>query len=561
MIDVERLQRLIEGGESFTVEFKSEARAPLSDHDLVEAVVCLANGNGGYLLIGVEDDGTVSGARARHGVHTNPIRLQAMIFNHTVPSHSSRAEVVSVNGIRVLVIEVPRAERPVCTSRGRYIRRVTRVDGKPGCEPFYYHQMISRQADLGLMDYSDSVVEGATWEDLDPLEFERLRQCIRKYQGDQSLLALNDVELAKALGLVRSDTNQGQPTVAGLLIVGREAALARYLPCHEMAFQVLRGRKVLVNDFFRSPLVKLSEMLYERFRARHQEQEILVGMFRLGIPDYAPAAFREAVHNALIHRDYARLGGVYVQWYEDRIEFSNPGGFVEGVRLDNLLVVQPKPRNPRLADIFKRIGLVERTGRGIDIIFEGQLRCGHPVPDYSRSTESSVSVTLLSKPANLHFARFIAEWERDTQPLPLEALLILNEAQDQRQINIALTRQITQRSEIECRATLERLVELGLLRGKGKGRSRVYFLADSVRDALGVVETSRESREPVQQEAIVKQFVRKQERITRAQVMQLCKISAPQAYRLLKRLADRGILRKVGSGRGAHYESMEAENR
>ena len=76
--------------------------------------------------------------------------------------------------------------------------------------------------------------------------------------------------------------------------------------------------------------------------------------------------------NALIHRDYSRLGAVHVQVREDQIEISNPGGFPDGVRLDNLLVTAPRPRNPMLADAMKRAGIVERTARGIDAIFSEQ---------------------------------------------------------------------------------------------------------------------------------------------------------------------------------------------
>jgi ATP-dependent DNA helicase RecG len=85
-----------------------------------------------------------------------------------------------------------------------------------------------------------------------------------------------------------------------------------------------------------------------------------VGLLRVGVPDYSERALREALANALIHRDYQRLGAVHFQWHPDRIEVSSPGGFPEGVRLDNLLVTAPRPRNPLLADAFKRAGIVER---------------------------------------------------------------------------------------------------------------------------------------------------------------------------------------------------------
>jgi ATP-dependent DNA helicase RecG len=80
------------------------------------------------------------------------------------------------------------------------------------------------------------------------------------------------------------------------------------------------------------------------------------------------------VANALTHRDYTRIGAIHVRLQDDALTVSNPGGFVEGVTLDNLLTTEPRPRNPWLADVFKRLGLVERTGRGVDLIYRGLLR-------------------------------------------------------------------------------------------------------------------------------------------------------------------------------------------
>jgi predicted HTH transcriptional regulator len=113
------------------------------------------------------------------------------------------------------------------------------ADGAPQCVPFYPHEFIQRQADLGLMDYSSLPVAGATVNDLDPLERERLRQMVERFGGDRSLLSLKDEELDGALGLTRHENGQRLPTVAGLLILGREAVLREHLPTHEVAFQRL----------------------------------------------------------------------------------------------------------------------------------------------------------------------------------------------------------------------------------------------------------------------------------------------------------------------------------
>ena len=94
----ERLRDLIAEGENLNVEFKGEERRPLSDRDLVEAVVCLANrqtGEPGWLLLGVEDDGAVTGCRmTREGGTTEPVRVQAVIANNTRPSLTTRASIM-----------------------------------------------------------------------------------------------------------------------------------------------------------------------------------------------------------------------------------------------------------------------------------------------------------------------------------------------------------------------------------------------------------------------------------------------------------------------------------
>jgi ATP-dependent DNA helicase RecG len=322
---------LIAQGETLDVEFKSERLRPLSDDELVEAVVCLTNRSGersGWLLVGVEDDGGISGCRPRHRDRTVPERVQALVVNRTRPSVSVRVDVVSIDDRDVLAVEVPVARLPVGTTDGRFLRRTIGGDGKPACQPMQFHEMQSLQADRGLQDYSALPLYGAKWEDLDPLEFERFRRFVHESQGrgDAALAGLPDLEIAKALGAVQANHSVSAVRVLGLLMFGREEALRRLLPSHEVAFQVLAGQLVEVNDFFRWPLLRVMEELLARFRARNRERELLVGMLRVGVPDYPPAAFRESVANALLHRDYTRTGAVHIQWHDDRIEISNPGG-------------------------------------------------------------------------------------------------------------------------------------------------------------------------------------------------------------------------------------------
>lgn len=103
------------------------------------------------------------------------------------------------------------------------------------------------------------------------------------------------------------------------------------------------------------------------------------------------------------------LGTVRVAIDDEGLIISNPGGFIEGVTLDNLLTVEPHGRNKNLADALKRIGLAEKTGRGIDRIFEGSILFGRPWPDYSESTKTMVKLFIQRAKPDFHFMKMLNE--------------------------------------------------------------------------------------------------------------------------------------------------------
>lgn len=566
---VDAIRSLIAGGETLDVEFKGEERGYCSDGELVETVVCLANrtsSHPAWLLMGVEDGGRVTGARPRHeGGRTDPARVMAMVSSRTRPSLTVGVHLVHYEDKQILAIEVPPSRIPVGTADGHYLRRATGGDGRPACVPMHFHEMQAHQADRGLLDYSALVVHGARWEDLDPLELERMRRSIRERRGrsDETLLELSDLDLAKALGAVEANGHLTAVRVLGLLLFGREEVLRQLLPAHEVAFQVLHGQAIEVNDFFRWPLLRVVEETEARFRARNREQELLVGMLRVGVPDYPPAALREGVANALIHRDYTRLGAVHIQWYDDRLEISSPGGFPEGVRLDNLLVTAPRPRNPLLADAFKRAGIVERTARGIDTIFYEQLRNGRPAPSYERSDATGVVLFLPGGPADLGFVRLAVEEGQAGRALRLDELLVLNILRKQRVLTTDEAARLIQKPADAASAVLDPLVRAGLVEAQGEKGSRAWCLSAAAYRRLGDKMPYARQRgvEAAQQEQLVLQYVETHGRITRRDTMELCHIGPYQASRLLDRLVKDGQLRRYGASKGTWYESGEIRAR
>jgi ATP-dependent DNA helicase RecG len=554
MNDAERdILELIRRGENLTVEFKSDARS-LPDRDLVAAVVALANTEGGDLFLGVEDDCTITGL---HANHRNVTGMPALIANKTIPSMAVRVESVELEGHLIARIHVPKSRQLVSTSDGLLQRRRLKMDGSPEAVPFYPHEFVQRQSSLGVTDPSALPLENLAVEDLDPIQRIRIRNAIKKYGGDQSLLPLADEELDGALGLTMTVSGERHPTVAGLLLLGNEMQLRQHLPSHEVAFQVLRGTDVLVNEFYRKPLLETFEEVELLFRARVEEEEIQMGLFRVPIPNFDRRAFREAFVNALVHRDYSALGAVHVRLDDDGLSISNPGGFVEGVNLDNLLVADPRSRNPLLADIIKRIGLAERTGRGIDRIFEGMLRYGRTAPDYSMSSAYTVAVRMSAADADAEFLRMIVQREEQTgTAMPIDSLIILSRLRNERRLRTTDLARSVQKPETVVRGTLEKLVEAGMVEAHSTGKGRTYTLSIKVYQGAGekAAYVRQAGFEPIQQEQMVLNFIDTHGSIKRADVIELCHISPDQAYKLLAKLKKKDLIKQAGERKGAIYE-------
>jgi len=545
------IDKLIQQGESLSLEFKSDLKC-LPDRDLVATVVSLANTDGGDLLLGVEDDGAVTGL---HANHLNVSGIPSLIANKTNPAISIRVERCELQGKAIARISVSKSRQLVSTSDGLLVRRRLKIDGTPEAVPFYPHEFIQRQSSMGLVDPSAMVLEELDPNQLDSLQRLRIRNAIKKYGGEQPLLSLPDEELDGALGLVKSISGRQHPTVAGLLLLGTEDLLRTHLPAYEVAFQVLSGTDVRVNEFYRKPLIETFEEVELQFKPWVVEEEMEVGLFRVPIPNYDRRAFREGFVNALVHRDFSRLGTVHVKIDNSGLNISSPGGFVEGVNLGNLLVAAPHSRNPLLADIIKRIGLAERTGRGIDRIYEGMLRYGRPEPDYALSNPYLVNLFMANVVADREFLRMVVEQhERLDEPI-VEPLIVLTRLRDERRLTTSDLVSSIQKSESQTRIIVEKLLETGLIEAHGTGRGRSYTLSAEVyrRSGQESAYVHQVGFDAIQQEQMVLKYIVTHGGIKRAVAAELCRISPFQATRLLKRMEKNNLVKPVGQGKGTHY--------
>lgn len=549
--------RTIPSKETLLVEFKSDRKGGYPDKDLVEAIVAMANTDGGELYLGVEDNGEITGLAKKH---EDEIGLSAMVMNNIVPSLFISAEIINEEDKNVMRITVPKSRTIVATLPGKMLRRRLKSNGEPENVPMYPYEITTRLSDLSLLDFSFQTIDQATTDDFDENEINRLRSFIERSKGDESLIDLDNEELEKALCLVKNMDGKLIPTITGLLLIGKKEKLNEYIPTARATFQVLEGTNIRMNQEFGLPLLATLELFETYFNAWNPEHEVEEGLLRMSAPEFSKKAFREALINSFCHRDFTMLGNVRVAIDDDGLTISNPGGFIEGVTIENLLTVEPHGRNKTLADALKRIGLAEKTGRGIDRIYEGSILFGRPWPDYTESTSTMVKLFIPRAKPDFAFARMITEEQnRIGRLLHINSLLVLSCIKFERRTNLKRIVELTHISEYKAKNAIEKLVESGMIEASGHGKNRAYILSskfyDQNHDVIGYVRQT-DIDEVRYEELVLKLAQRSDDGISRKDVCDLLKISKDQAYRLLKKLVANGQLSVHGKGNATTYKHL-----
>lgn len=553
--------REIPAKETLTVEFKSDLKR-YPDAELIEEIVGMANTEGGTLFLGVEDDGTPTGL---HKDHRDAVGAAALVANKTVPSLSVRTEIFEINGVMIMSFEVPKSRAVVATSEGKILRRKLKVDGAPENIPMFPYEITTRLSDLSLLDFSAQPLASATMEDLDPNQMVRVKQTIQNNpDGDKNLLELPDEEIELALHFIVRNGEKYIPTITGMLMIGKEQSIQKLMPTVRADFQVLKGSDVVINQSYTKPVVEVAEIFEEYLKPWNPEQEMEYGLFRVPVPEFSKRAFREGLMNAFAHRDYSMMGRIRVEINDEGLIISSPGGFIEGVNINNLISAEPHGRNQTLSDAMKRIGLAEKTGRGIDRIFEGSIEFGRPWPDYSESTSNRVVLFIARGKADLAFAKMIADEQNlKGRPLSISYLLVLSILKDERRMSLERIVETTHLGMSRTIVILEDMLEDGLIEEYGKGKSRSYTLSRRIYKQVG------KEKEYVRQAGIDKvrypemilKLAREQKGIiTKSDVAELLHIEEHQAYQYIVKLVKDGKLKKKNNGRYANYCLIENED-
>jgi ATP-dependent DNA helicase RecG len=484
----------------------------LSPEELARHAAGLANHQGGTLFLGVSREGRVLGASEIH-----PLQITHALFGLTQGLLLPYVEVVEGPEGRVIALHVPQSPAAIAVGAGRVPfwdgRRLTELRmGQPLPEP----------------DFTAQVLPTASLSDLDPLEVLRLRRILE--ERGSNLAALPDLELLFALGLLERLGGEERPTVAGLLLAGTPLALRRLLPQAEVSYYYHEGEEGyrFREDILR-PIPALLARLRDLIQARNRVRYLTVGLFRLEVWDYDQEVYREALLNALVHRDWQSQDAIQVHHYRDRLEVSNPGGFPPGITPENVLRHPPKRRNPRLAEALYRLGYVERAGSGVDKMYRLLLKYGKEPPEY-RLYPEALTLVLYNPELDEAFVRELAEAQERFGAFSLDHLIAVAHLRRVGEAGLGELSRVLQLPEEASKRVLSRMERMGLLR-RERG---VYRLVG--RDPLGDKLLAHLDRP-----------------LSRREVEALLGISSRSALALLKRLRLEGRLERVGRGSATRY--------
>lgn len=447
----------------------------------VEQAVCFANGEGGCIVFGVADF-VVGRGKAIHGAKGYDLDMwKKSIFESTRPNIVTEVSEITVpEGTgKLLVVRVGKgSEPPYGTSKGLFVKRV----GK-NCMPMDAKAFLQSRVSAGVVDWSGEPAIGVEMAGLDPIEIARARNILKRLDSGSELLKLPDEQFLVALGAIK----QRHVTHAGLILFGKEEIIRERCPQHQLhyVFQT-SDTAVSRNDSYRCGLLNIIERMEQIFSSpANPEQELSVGLFKLRIPAYPLEVVREALLNAMAHRDYTDPNEILVRHASKELVVTSPGGFIAGITPDNILRHEPASRNRTLAEAFEKLRLVERAGIGRRRIFLPLLSYGKRPPVYE-TDGTRVTLRIFDGDYDAHMAELVAKWKRDGIDIDLNGLLVLFYLKSHSFIDSAKASHILQLSQDEARGILDTLTwtPTALLEKRRHAKSTTYHLTKLVASDL-----------------------------------------------------------------------------
>ncbi|MDD3323004.1 MAG: ATP-binding protein [Paludibacter sp.] len=500
-------------------------------------VVAFANEGGGMLVMGMADEfphlvvGTDFAAGEVGALEDETyVRLGIRV----------RIEELFENGLRVLVANIP--SRPV--------GRMLKFEGVPLMRVGESLRNMSDEEMFSILseqepDFSAKICVGLSVGDLDESAVRKMKESYARKQNNPAFKELSTIQVLTDLRLLVD----GKLNYASLILLGKRELIQQKLPQCKIIWEFRNTEAQTHHDSRESieePLFIAVDKVWGLINqpTLNKKNPIQSGAYIFDLFDFNEAVIREAVLNAVAHRDYSITSEIVIKQFPQKINIINPGGFPKGVTIDNILTVSSTPRCRLMTEILEKTGLVERSGQGVDKIFSITLSEGKAEPDYRSSDMFQVSLVLKTEIINKAFHVFVSQYQNsEREPkLGVEQIITLYKIHDG----------LLQGLNSEIVGQLERI---GLIE-KVSGHTNRYTL-------------SREYEDLVKNELTIGNFVVKEVELllislqgNALKVGEMEKslsayLSRNQIKYLLEKLIEDDIIKVEGKFKGARYSIVD----
>ncbi|MDE5882362.1 MAG: putative DNA binding domain-containing protein, partial [Muribaculaceae bacterium] len=434
--------------------------------ELARDAVAFANNKGGFLFIGIEDKSKTLNDKF---VYDEPrlFKLIKQIQDRTRPSITLVPHKLNVNGLDLLVLEIPFTPFLCSTTKGEYLIRSN--DGNRAIQP---NEMATILSEKGAIVYDQKTWNLKNWQD--KARVANLQNLIRLARPDSPYLKDNIDDFNDVLSLAKEEDDKILPTTTGILFTGTDKAL------REFPYAMIKYIRYSDNGTYRpyewsGNLIEVADACFTQLKAEIQQVEMNFGLFHEVIEDYSEITLREVLINALAHRDYSRQQIIEIRKYSDYIEFESPGRFPEGITTTNFLW-KTNPRNPDIIDIFRAIKYAEKAGSGWDKVFTELLSKGKSVP-MAEEDDTSVIFRIEAGVVSEKLIELSLQYQQLTNKQPtVEQLLILNELVKNKSCSIKQLERVPYINVRQIHKALQGLIDFEIVEATGRGSGTKYII-------------------------------------------------------------------------------------
>ena len=420
-------------------------------------VTAFANEGGGYLVFGIKESLPhiiVGSKQSEDGIG----KLESRIYND-IKIRVKTTELFDNKNNRVLILEIP--SRPVGTVFKFEDVPLMRVgeELKPMSDEQYLNIIKEQEP-----DFSATICQNLTINDLDKNALSILKEKYAEKQQNDSFLTQTDKQILIDLDLLQNN----KLTYASLILLGKKEKIKEFLPQSAVNLEYREFENVIEfdkRDIFRDPYFLLIDDIWKIINARNKLKHMQIGAYIFDIPELNKNIIREAINNAVAHRDYSKNSEIVIKQSKEEFNIQSHGGFPLGVNIENILTAPSTPRNRLIAEVLTKTGFVERSGQGVDKIFLQNITEGKDFPNFDGSDSHQVTLTIpvnIKKPVFTIFLKDIQKNLNPKEKLSVHHIILLAKIRDKMFFN-----------ETNEQKNIVKLIEIKAIRKSGNK----YFLS------------------------------------------------------------------------------------